>query len=437
MTTPKRLARTLDETSRRAFLARCAAGLLGVRMLPLAGAAMPPHVDVLLPTAGTARRVIYLFMSGGMSHLDTLDPKAEGSAVMGPMKVRASNVDGIALGTHFEHLSRQMDKCCVINSMWSNQGAHSQGRYFVHTGYSMRGTIRHPSLGAWASKLRGAINPTLPPHVAIGGVDAYGPSAGYFESRHAPLPIGDPEDGLANARRPQGVSEEQFRRRLDRLSAMDRAFEESLGGDRQVAAYSEAYDQAVQLMNSRDLLAFDLDQEEDALRDAYGRNEFGQGVLLARRLAEHGVRFIEVTSGGWDTHTDNEERLSDLIPPVDRALAALLADLDARGMLHDTLVVLTSEFGRTPEITRERNGRNHHAKAFSSLLAGGGLRGGVKYGRTDDNGDEVVENKVRVVDFNATIAHALGIPHDFVVNSPSGRPFKVADDGRPILELFA
>ena len=218
---------------------------------------------------------------------------------------------------------------------------------------------------------------------------------------------------------------------------MDRAFEERYGVQKSVQAYAEAYEQAVQLMRSRDLAAFDLTQEPEELRAAYGRNEFGQGVLLARRLAEHGSRFIEVTNGGWDSHNENFDAMDERIPAVDRALAALLADLDARGMLDDTLVVLTTEFGRTPEITKDRNGRNHHAKAFSSLLAGGGIRGGVKHGATDTRGEEIVADKVRVTDFNATIAHALGIPTDLVVHSPSGRPFKVADDGQPVLSLFA
>jgi hypothetical protein len=437
MNRPHELARRLDEPSRRDFLSRAAAACLGVGAMPwLEHASLAARSEGVL-CRGSARRVIYLFMSGGMSHLDTFDPKAPGSAVMGPTEVIDSVVDGLRLGGGYRHLARQADKLAVVRSLWSNQGAHAQGRYFMHTGYTLRGTIRHPSLGAWTSKLLGPANPTLPAHVAVGDNDVYGPSGGFFESRHYPLPVGDPEDGLRNAHLPKTVSEEQFHRRLDRVEAMDRAFEAKHGEAKIVKAYSEAYEQAVQLMRSKDLAAFDLAQEDDELRDAYGRNEFGQGVLLARRLVEHGVRFVEVNSGGWDTHNENFEALEERIPPVDRAVAALLADLEARGMLDDTLVVLTTEFGRTPEITRDRNGRNHHAKAFSSLLAGGGIKRGFVHGRTDERGDEIVDGKVRVQDFNATIAHALGIPLDFVLNSPSGRPFKVADDGQAVLELFA
>jgi uncharacterized protein (DUF1501 family) len=156
---------------------------------------------------------------------------------------------------------------------------------------------------------------------------------------------------------------------------------------------------------------------------------------LARRLVEHGVRFVEVTSDGWDTHADNFNRLADLCPAIDQALAALLGDLEARGLLDETLVVLTTEFGRTPDIDQDQ-GRNHYPKAFSCLLAGGGVRGGQRYGSTDDEGREVVSDPVSIQDFNATIAHAAGLPLDYVVTSPTGRPFKVADKGVPITSIF-
>jgi uncharacterized protein (DUF1501 family) len=197
------------------------------------------------------------------------------------------------------------------------------------------------------------------------------------------------------------------------------------------------YDEALRLMSSRDLAAFDISQEPEALREAYGQTQLGQGALLARRLVEHGVRFVEVVDGGWDTHNDNFDELEDLVPNLDRALATLLADLDSRGLLEETLVVVTTEFGRTPTIVTDRMGRNHYPKAYSSLLAGGGVRGGRSWGRTDETGSNVIENPVTVPDFNATIAHALGLPLEQQIFSPSGRPFTVADKGVPVTELFA
>lgn len=217
---------------------------------------------------------------------------------------------------------------------------------------------------------------------------------------------------------------------------MNAEFAQSYGGVKSVRAYAEMYDQAVKLMESKDLLAFDVSQESEAMRAAYGSDRFGQGCLLARRLVEHGVRFIEVVSGGWDTHNQNFDAMEEKLPAVDRALSTLLMDLDARGLLDETLVVLTTEFGRTPDVVKERQGRNHYPKAFSSMLAGGGIRGGQKFGSTCPEGREIVRDKVTVQAFNATIAHALGMPVDHVLHSPSGRPFQVAHKGKPVMELF-
>ncbi|MCA9033446.1 MAG: DUF1501 domain-containing protein, partial [Planctomycetaceae bacterium] len=180
------------------------------------------------------------------------------------------------------------------------------------------------------------------------------------------LPIGSAEDGLQNANLPRGIDEERFARRLRRLAELDAAFAEK-HPQRDVAAYQRAYDEAVRLMRSSDLVAFDIDLETPTMRAAYGETSFGAGCLLARRLVEHGVRYVEIVSDGWDTHADNFDRLGDLTPAIDQGLSALLADLDARGLLQETLVVLATEFGRTPDIDGDQ-GRNHYPKAFSSLL---------------------------------------------------------------------
>lgn len=426
--------RGADEPTRRSFLSGAAHGLLGVSLAPGVDRLLTATPRASTGAVPTAHRVIYLYLSGGLSHVDTFDPK-DARDVMGDTTVIPSVVDGIRVGSHLRHTAKVMDRVAVVNSMWSNQGAHVQGRYFMHTGYGMRGTIRHPTLGAWLSYLRGTANPTLPPHVAIGG-DQFTASSGFFSSAHAPLPIGDPEAGLQNAAPPPGVDAATFDARMARLRAMNAEFH-AQHGDRLVAAYDDAYDQAVELMRSRDLAAFAIDQEDAAVRDAYGRDRFGQGCLLARRLVEHDVRFVEVVAGGFDMHNEVFDALEDRLPTFDRAFAALIADLDDRGLLRDTLVVVATEFGRTPVINGQRNGRDHHPKAFSCLLAGGGIRGGVRHGVTDERGDEVLEGRVTIPDFNATIATALGLPLEQVVHSPTRRPFTVADQGRPVLELFA
>jgi uncharacterized protein (DUF1501 family) len=425
-----------DELSRRHFISGAAMSLLGVGSLPLleslAAAQETPGSPAPLRPA-TAKNVIYLFMSGGMTHLDTFDLKP-GAATQGPTEAIKTNADGVQISSHLPNLARHMDKIAVINSLNSTQGAHAQGQYFMHTSYTLRGTIKHPTMGAWLNLMGGRQNPNLPGHVQIGG-GSNGASAGFLESRFAPLPIGDPAGGLQDSARAAGVTGETFARRLERAQAMNREFAAE-HDQKEVRAYSDMYDEAVRLMSSKDLEAFDLRKEPEKLRQAYGTGSFGQGCLLARRLIENNVRFVEVEHGGWDTHNENFESMEEKLPAIDQALSALLSDLDSRGLLDETLVVLTTEFGRTPKIVTERMGRNHYPKAFSGLLAGGGVQGGRKFGKTDATGEEVIENKLSVPDFNATIAYALGLPLDHIVHSPSGRPFTVADKGKPVTALF-
>lgn len=432
------LARSADLPTRRRFLHDAARSLLGVGAAALVGPRAIAQVLAQDPAAvpvlghATAKHVIYLFLRGGMSHLDTLDPKP-GKSTQGPVEALRTRGDGVLLGQYFPKMAQQMDKVCVISSMSSTQGAHPQAQYLMRTSYEQRGTIQHPSLGAWCHRLTGRLNPTLPGHVLIGGA-ADMPTAGFFPPEFQALPIGSADDGLQNAHLPRGVDEERFQRRLRKLAELNQGFA-ARHEPRDVAAYSRAYDEAVRLMRSSDLAAFDVELETAAMRGAYGETPFGSGCLLARRLVEHGVRYVEVSSDGWDTHADNFDRLGDLTPAIDQGLTALLVDLDARGLLQQTLVVLATEFGRTPDIGQDE-GRDHYPKAFSCLLAGGGIRGGQRYGRTDDEGREVITDPVSIQDFNATIAHAAGVPLDLVVTSPTGRPFKIADKGVPVTSIF-
>jgi uncharacterized protein (DUF1501 family) len=429
-----------DIQGRRTFLTGMASSLLGVGAAAAFGPAAvaraltqdPPAPPLVLGRA-TAKNVIYLFLRGGMSHLDTLDPKP-GKETQGPVQALRTRADGVLLGQYFPKLAEQMDKVCIVSSMSSKQGAHPQAQYLMRTSYELRGTIQHPSLGAWCQRMAGRNNKMLPGHVLIGG-GAEMPSAGFFPPEFQALPIGSAEDGLQNATLPRGVDNERFERRLARLKQLDTAFAEK-HGQRSVQAYSQAYAEAVRLMRSSDLVAFDIELEPKTMQQTYGETPFGAGCLLARRLVEHGVRYVEVMSDGWDTHADNFDRLDDLTPAVDQGLATLLADLDARGLLRETLVVLATEFGRTPDIDQDQ-GRNHYPKAFSCLLAGGGVRGGQRYGSTDAEGREPATEPVSIQDFNATIAHAVGLPLDYVITSPSGRPFKVADKGSPITSIFS
>lgn len=422
----------LNSQTRRAFIENSAKTFLGVGTLPLLQN-LASAGEGKMQSGGTARNVIYLYLTGGMSHIDTFDTKP-GSETQGPVESIGTSVPGVQVSHFYPKTAQHMDKIAVINSMNSNQGAHAQGRYYMHTSYFLRATIQHPHLGAWGSLFLGKQNEALPANVKIGG-NSSGLGGGFLESQHAALPIGDPTAGLQHSALPKTVDDGTFQRRLRRVREMNQQFVGRYD-QKQVRAYSGMYDEAVRLMKSKDLLAFDLSEEAPAAREAYGEDDFGQGCLLARRLVEHGVRFVEVDYGGWDTHNDNFTQMAEKGAILDQALSALLNDLALRGMLNDTLVVLATEFGRTPTIVAERNGRNHYPQAFTCLLAGGGIRGGIKYGRTDKEGREVVEDLVTVPDFNATIAHAMGLPLDEEVLSPSRRPFKVADDGAPVLALF-
>ncbi|HEX7896590.1 MAG TPA: DUF1501 domain-containing protein [Planctomycetota bacterium] len=431
----KDLARGLDDVSRRGFLSKTALSMLGVGALPMMDSLLLAQDvgTVPLRPGAKAKNVIYLYMSGGMTHLDTFDLKP-GAPTQGPTEAAKTSADGVLINKLFTKLAPQMKHVAVVNSLTSNQGAHQQGQYLMHTSYVLRGTIKHPTIGSWMSLMMGARNPTLPAHVAIGGGNN-GASAGFMEPKHGPLPIGNPTAGLQNSKAPSGVSEAAYAARLKRAEEMNDAFAAKYD-HREVRGYADMYDQAVRLMSSKDLEVFDLTKEPSDLRQAYGMDAFGQGVLLARRLVEHKVRCVEVQLGGWDTHNENFEAMEKKLPVLDAALGTLLSDLESRGLLEETLVVLATEFGRTPDIREERSGRDHYPKAFSGLLAGGGIKGGRTWGKTDKEGKEVVEKPVTVPDFNATIAHALGLPLGFVVHSPSGRPFKVADKGTAIAELL-
>jgi hypothetical protein len=422
-----------SEPSRRQFVLGIAKSCLGVSVLPLldskASAAFEGSSKA--KQIPTARNVIYLYMSGGMTHLDTFGV-SPGADTMGDTKCIPTSADGIQLGDGLPTVAKFMHHGVVINSMTSTQGAHEQGNYFQHTGYTMRGATRHPTMGAWLQKFQGKGNPDLPGTVVISG-DSKHPGGGFFEASFQPLVLNDPSSGLQYSTRPAALAESDFDYRLNLSAKLNADFEKTYNQSA-VRAYSDVYKDAVKVMKSADLTAFDLNAESADLQSEYGDTNFGQGCLLARRLIEHGVRFVEVSLGGWDMHQDIYARLPEKISELDKALGALLGDLERRGLLSDTLVVLTSEFGRTPKIN-QNSGRDHYPKAFSSALWGGGVKGGQIYGKTD-KGIEVTENKVNVPDLNATIGYALGLPLDQVLFSPTKRPFTVADKGQPLTSLF-
>lgn len=420
----------ITELERRRFLQLAAGSFLGVSTDSLFAAAGDP--SSLTPREKPAKQLIYLYMAGGMSHIDTFDLKT-GNENQGSTRAINTKLDGLQVTSHLPNLAKQADKLCVVNSLTSTAGDHEKGNYFMHTSYEQRATIRHPGLGAWNQKMNGKLNPTMPGSVFIGKESRFHGSGGFFEPEFEPLAISEPKSGLKHSR--SFVRDDRLARRLNLANDLDAEFLERYH-TKPIRAYGEMYDDAVRLMESPDLTAFNINKEDDKTRARYGEDPFGQGCLLARRLIESDVRTVEVSFTGWDTHSNNFTSMPLLCQTMDQAVAALLEDLESIGKLEDTVVVLTTEFGRTPKVNRNM-GRDHYPQAFTSVVAGGGFKGGYVYGKTSEGAEEVVENPVTIPDFNATIAYALGIPIDQILFSPSKRPFTVAHKGQPVLDLFA
>lgn len=428
MTIQEKLRKS-NELTRRQFVTAAASAYLGVSVLGHGATAWAQTPS----SASKAKRVIYLYMAGGMSHMDTFDPKP-GTAEQGPIKAINTSVPGVQMGEYLPQLAKRMNKLALIRSMNSREGSHERGTYLVHTSYPPLGGIEHPAVGAWSLRLAGPLNKTLPNYVVVGGREAAG--SGYMGPKFSPAIIGNPLMGLQNVGRPSHIADVDYAKTLSLIDELDADFRTRYRSNR-INSYTDFYERAVQLMASDDVKAFDITQEPDDVRKKYGDNYFGQGLLLARRLVEKDVRFIEVNFGGWDMHVNHQQALQGRLPTVDQGVSTLIDDLDSKGLLKDTLVVIATEFGRTPRIS-DRNGRDHWPAAWSTLLAGGGVQGSAVYGKTDAKAEKVTENGVTPQDFNATIAYALGVQHDQVVHDEtSGRPFRMGGiEGKPVTAIF-
>ena len=425
-----------DEFTRRQFMSNIAKAALGVTIAPMLGNSVASAADFVPNRPRAAKSVIFLMMSGGMSHLDTLDVTGKKESVLGKTKPIATSVTGMQLSENLPKTAKMMHHIALMNGMSTNQGAHEQGQYLMQRSYVMRGTIVHPAIGSWVVRLAGKRNNNLPGFVAV-STDANSAGGGFMGAKFSGVPIGEPGQGLQDSMRPASMSEGDFDKRLKLADSLNTQFHTQVN-NQSIREHKGLYDDALRLMRCEDLKAFDVKKEPTEVQDAYGKSRFGQGCMLARRLVEHGVRYVQVSLGGWDTHYDNFTAVPARAKDLDDGLSALLLDLHRRGMLQDTLVALGTEFGRTPEIVAEhQDGRDHYPQAFSCLLAGGGIFGGRAYGKKDDKGGKVIEGLTSPQDFNATIAYALGLPVDQVIVSPSGRPFTIADKGKPVTELFS
>jgi len=427
------------DLARRDFITQFAKTCLGVSLVPPASLAFALDSGDKSSAEKHAQHVIYLFMRGGMTHLDTFDPKPEAPAdYQGQTTSIETKADDVRISNAFPKLAKEAGKIAFIRSMSHTQGAHEQGVYKVLTGFELAGTMQHPALGAWVARQATGGHGSLPAYIRLGGL-ANHPGAGFMDARWAPVPVSDASKGIEHTQLAKGDSMSGLRKRLGFADKLNSGFLDQFNSP-DIRAHTETYSEAIRLMSSKDLEAFDLNKEKSKFKSDYGDNPFGQGLLLARRLVERGTKFVEVELGGWDTHSNNWSTVARLGKMVDEAVATLLKDLEAKGLLETTMVVLTTEFGRTPRISG--TGRDHYPIAFSSFIAGGGVKGGQAYGATDATGEHVKENPVSVLDFHATVGALLGIDPMQTIPSGSGGDFNIyggtgAKRGKAIKELVA
>jgi Protein of unknown function (DUF1501) len=373
---------------------------------------------------------ILLFMRGGPSQFETFSPKP-GNSNGGETKAIDTAVSGVQIAENLPQMATMMNHVALIRSMTTKEGNHPRAVYLMHTGYAPTASVKFPAIGAICAKHLPNPKCELPAFVRIGdrASDGGGGLLGVeFDAFTMPSAQATP----SNTTLP--TDQDRYRRRLDLLGRLEQPYADS-GAAKEVTGHHRLYEKASRMVTSSQMLAFQVEKEPDAMREAYGRTEFGSACLLARRLVEAGVTFVEVASNGWDTHDNNFERTGKLCGQIDQPFAQLLKDLRERGMLERTLVVWMGEFGRTPKIN-PRSGRDHFPRAFSVALAGGGVRGGQVIGRTSNGGDEVTDRPVTVQDLFQTFCKSLKIDAKIENMSPIGRPIKIVDGGKPVVELF-
>ncbi|MBX9790235.1 MAG: DUF1501 domain-containing protein [Pirellulales bacterium] len=393
--------------------------------------------DLVAASADDLRRrgraCILLWMQGGPSQFETLDPKP-GHANGGATEAIDTTVSGIRIAANFPNLAKQMKHAAILRSLTSKEGNHQRATFLMHTGYAPTASVKHPALGSIVARELGRPECELPAFVRIGGDirQRNSGNGGFLGVEYDPFAIREAGKLPENAAPTTEVT--RYRRRLDLLEKLEADYAKGDGSQR-VVDHRKLYEKTSRMILSKDMRAFDLEREPAAVREAYGSTPFASGCLLARRLVESGVPFVEVQLNGWDTHDNNFDRVKQLSGQVDQPVANLLADLDARGILERTLVIWMGEFGRTPKIN-PRNGRDHYPRAFSALLAGGGVRGGQVVGSTTAGGDEVAERPILVTDFFQTLCRSLEIDPAKENMTPIGRPIKIVDGGQPVSELF-
>ena len=389
---------------------------------------------------GTAKSVIHIWLPGGWAQQETFDPKP-----LSPLEYRGelgsieTVIPGVRFNQHLKRTAKIADKITVIRSMTHGEAAHERGTHNMFTGYKPSPALTFPSLGSVVSHELGP-RANLPPYVCLPNLPAPDAGAGYLGSAFGPFTLGsDPASNNFTVRDlslPKGVDGGRFESRRRLREVVGRHFER-MEHSNDIAAIDTFYQRAYDLVSSAEAqAAFDIAAESKEVRDEYGRHQAGQRMLLARRLVEAGVRFVTLSYGGWDMHQRIRQGIDKTLPPFDQAYAALINDLDRRGLLDSTLVMVSSEFGRTPKINND-SGRDHWPKVFSVVMAGGGMKRGLVYGASDAIAAEPFEDPMTIEDLATTVYHCLGIVAEKELMAPGARPVEIVDGGKVRRDLLA
>lgn len=419
--------RTPSGMSRRHFMHHLAGASALTGSALAMGHTLTTHASEL---SRNRKSAILLWMGGGPSTIDIWDLKP-GSATGGPFKPIATN-GNMEICEHMPMMAKNMDKMSVVRSMSTREADHMRGRYYMHTGYVPNPNVTHPSYGSVIAHELAAQRPELeiPPFVSVGG-GSEGP--GFLGMAWAPFSVNS-SGQVRNL--DMGITPDRLTQRMQALKLLETEF---ISEDRGISAreHAKVLDKTLNLMTSKQMAAFKVAQESDEVKERYGENNFGRGCLMARRLVEVGVPFVEVNLGGWDNHQNIFPTLADQrLPTVDKAMSALLEDLELRGLLQDTAVIWMGEFGRTPRINGN-TGRDHWARSWSVAVGGGGLNGGLAVGKTNEDGTRVDGTSYTSEDLMATVCAGLGISLETTFTSRSGRPMKIANSGKMIKELIS
>lgn len=387
-----------------------------------------------------AKSVIYIYLPGGFAAQETFDPKPLAPLeYRGPLKVINTKIPGVQFSEYLKNTADIADKISIIRSITHGESAHERGRHDMFTGYKPSAAITYPSFGSITSHQLGVRN-NIPPYIAIPTIADQYAGAGYLSHSYSPFSLGsNPEDKNFNVRDlklPSGITKERFEKRKHLRNILSKNFNKIQSADA-VAAMDSFYENAYGLLDTKSATeAFDLNKEDEKTKEKYGKNPAGMRMLLARRLIEAGTRFVTVTYGQWDMHQNIENGIKNSLPSFDQAYATLINDLDDRGMLDSTLVIVGTEFGRTPKINAD-SGRDHWPKVFSITMAGGGVKKGVVYGQSDQTATDVFDQPVTIEDWGATIYNLLGIDYTDHLYAPGNRPVKIIDGGKPISSIIA